>query len=88
MSLALVAEYDPSLQRSLALRSLSCVLVGVGLLLVTSASAGAQSGACPVVDGDVVSGALGVAVKGSGSSNISPGFDTCDFVDAAGNDSG
>jgi hypothetical protein len=65
-------------------RSLLSGLIAVGLLLVPSMSAGAQSVPCPMVSDALVSATLGTPVTGKYEANIIPGFDSCDFIDPDG----
>jgi hypothetical protein len=65
-------------------RTLVSGVVALGLLLLPSVSAGAQSLPCPMVTEAVVSATLGMPFTGQYEANIIPGFDSCDFVDLDG----
>jgi hypothetical protein len=65
-------------------RSLVSGVIALGLLLVPSLSAQAQSTPCPMVTDTVVSVTLGMPVTGKYEANMVPGFDMCDFVDPDG----
>jgi hypothetical protein len=65
-------------------RSLVSGVIAVGLLLVPSLSAQAESAPCPVVTDAVVSAASGTPVSGQNQANVIPGFDLCDFTDPSG----
>jgi len=43
---------------------------------------------CPILDDAIVAGVLGSSVESHVTTNIVPGFDSCDFVDSAGTDFG
>ena len=65
-------------------RSLVSGVIALGLLLVPSLPAGAQSPPCPILTDAEVSATLGVPVASHYEANIVPGFDSCDFVDPNG----
>jgi len=65
-------------------RTLISGAIAIGMLVVPSLSAGAQSAPCPMVTDTVVSAALGTPVTSQYEANIVPGFDSCDFVDPNG----
>jgi hypothetical protein len=67
-------------------RSLVSGVIALGLLLVSSLSAVAQSAPCPIVNASVVSTGLGTPVTDTTQPPFTTAVDICDFLDAAGNE--